>query len=46
MAAITIKDIQNYLAANPGMSDATIASLMDQYGVSPAQVAAATGLGS
>ena len=44
MAAITTTDIQNYLAANPGMSDATIASLMDQYGVSPAQVAAATGL--
>jgi len=44
MAAITTTDIQNWLAANPGLSDAQIASAMDQYGVSPAQVAAATGI--
>jgi hypothetical protein len=36
-------DIVNFLLANPGMSDADIASNMATYGVSPAQMAAATG---
>ena len=42
--AVTTEDIQNYLAANPGMSDAQIVSAMQQYGVSPAQMSAATGV--
>jgi hypothetical protein len=37
-------DIQGYLGANPGMSDVQIASAMNQFGVTPAQMAAATGL--
>lgn len=40
--AITSADIQNYLAANPGMTDAQIASAMHQYGVTPEQMAQAT----
>ena len=40
----TTQEIQNWLAANPGASDATIAAAMSQYGVTPAQMAAATGL--
>ena len=40
----TSEDIRNYLAANPGMSDTQIAAAMDQYKVTPAQMAAATGL--
>lgn len=40
--AITSQDIQNYLAANPGMTDAQIASAMQQYGVTPTQMAQAT----
>lgn len=42
--AITNQDIVNFLQANPGMSDAQIASAMQQYNVSPTQVAAATGV--
>jgi hypothetical protein len=38
-------DIQGYLGANPGMSDVQIAAAMNQFGVTPAQMAAATGLG-
>lgn len=40
----TSEDIRGYLAANPGMSDTQIAAAMDQYKVTPAQMAAATGL--
>jgi hypothetical protein len=40
----TTQEIQNWLAANPGASDATIVAAMNQYGVTPAQMAAATGL--
>lgn len=43
--AVSTQDIQNYLAANPGLTDAQIAAAMDQYGVSASQLAAATGLG-
>ena len=42
--AVTNADIVSYLTANPGMSDAQIASAMQAYGVSPAQMAAATGV--
>jgi len=42
--AITAQDVANYLQANPGMSDAQIASAMQQFNVSPALVAQATGL--
>jgi hypothetical protein len=42
--AISSQDIQNFLLANPGMTDAQIASAMQQYNVSPAQVASATNL--
>jgi hypothetical protein len=41
--AVSNQDILNFLNANPGMSDAGIASAMQQYGVSPAQMAQATG---
>jgi len=40
---VSAEDIRSYLAANPGMSDADIASAMNQYGVSTADMAAATG---
>ena len=40
--AITSTDIQNFLAANPGMTDAQIAAAMQTYGVTPAQMAQAT----
>jgi len=42
---ITNQQIQDYLAANPGMSDRDIAAAMNQYGVSTSQMAGATGLG-
>ena len=42
--AVSTAEIVNFLQANPNMSDADIASAMAQYGVSPAQMAAATGL--
>lgn len=40
----TTQEIQSWLAANPTASDATIAAAMNQYGVTPAQMAAATGI--
>ena len=42
--AVSNQEIQNWLAANPTASDATIAKAMDQYGVTPAQMASATGM--
>jgi len=42
--AVSSQDIVNFLLANPGMSDAQIVSAMEQYGVSPAQMANAVGL--
>ena len=42
--AVSAQDIVDFLLANPDMSDAQIASIMDQYGVSPADVAEATGV--
>jgi len=44
MMAVSSQDIVNFLLANPGMSDAQIVSAMEQYGVSPAQMASAVGL--
>ena len=41
---ITSADIQNWLGSHAGASDATIAQAMQDYGVSAAQMAAATGL--
>jgi hypothetical protein len=40
----TLEDIRSYLQANPGMSDQQIAAAMGQYGVSPMQMAQATGV--
>lgn len=40
----TIQEIQQWLAANPNASDAVIAANMENYGVSPEQMAQATGL--
>lgn len=42
--AVSNQDVINFLASNPGMSDADIAAAMEQYGVSPSQMAQATGL--
>ena len=42
--AVSSQDIVNFLLANPGMSDAQIVSAMEQYGVSPAQMATAVGI--
>jgi hypothetical protein len=42
--AITSRQIIDFLLANPGMSDADIVAAMEQYGVSPAQMASAVGL--
>ena len=42
--AVTSAQIVDFLVANPGMSDAQIVSAMEQYGVSPAQMAQAVGL--
>jgi hypothetical protein len=42
--AVSTQDIVNFLQANPGMSDADIAKAMEQYGVTPTQMAKATGL--
>lgn len=42
--AVSNQDIINFLLANPGMSDADIGAAMAQYGVSPSQLAKATGL--
>jgi len=40
----TISEIQTFLQSNPGLTDAQIAAAMDQYGVTPAQMAVATGV--
>jgi hypothetical protein len=42
--AITSRQIIDFLLANPGISDADIVAAMEQYGVSPAQMAQAVGL--
>lgn len=42
--AVTNQQILDFLIANPGMSDAQIVAAMEQYGVSPAQMASAVGL--
>jgi hypothetical protein len=42
--AVTSAQIVDFLVANPGMTDAQIVSAMEQYGVSPAQMASAVGL--
>ena len=42
--AVTSQQIIDFLLANPGMSDAQIVAAMEQYGVSPAQMAQAVGL--
>jgi hypothetical protein len=42
--AISSQDIQNFLAANPGMTDAQIVDAMRFYGVSPEQMATAVNL--
>ena len=42
--AVTNQEIQSWLAANPMADDLTIAAAMNQYGVTPAQMAQATGL--
>ena len=41
--AVSSQQIVDFLIANPNMSDAEIASVMNQFGVSPSDVAAATG---
>ena len=41
--AVSSQQIIDFLIANPNMSDAEIASVMNQFGVSPSDVAAATG---
>lgn len=41
--AVTNQQIFDYLLANPGLSDAQLAADMATFGVSPAQMAAATG---
>lgn len=40
--AVTNEQIVSFLQGNPGISDAQIAAAMQQYGVSPTQMAAAT----
>jgi len=42
--AVTSAQIVDFLLANPGMTDAQIVAAMQQYGVSPAQMAQAVGL--
>jgi len=42
--AVTNDQITSWLQSNPGATDATIASTMQQFGVTPAQMAQATGL--
>lgn len=46
LAPVSSEQITSFLQSNPTMTDAQIASAMNQYGVSPAQMAAATGLGA
>jgi hypothetical protein len=42
--AVTSAQIVDFLVANPDLTDAQIVSAMEQYGVSPAQMAQAVGL--
>jgi len=42
--AVTSQQIIDFLTSNPGMTDAQIVAAMEQYGVSPAQMASAVGL--
>jgi len=42
--AVTNEQVASYLADNPGLSDAQIAQTMAQFNVSPAQMAAVTGI--
>jgi hypothetical protein len=42
--AVTSKQIIDFLLANPGMSDAQIAASMQEFNVTPAQMATAVGL--
>jgi len=42
--AVTSQQIIDFLTANPGISDAEIVAAMEQYGVSPAQMASAVGV--
>lgn len=42
--AVSNEQITSYLAANPGLTDAAIAAAMNEFKVTPAQMAAATGL--
>ena len=42
--AVTNEQILSFLTANPDLTDAQIVSAMEQYGVSPAQMAQAVGL--
>jgi len=42
--AVTSQQIIDFLTSNPGMSDAEIVAAMEQYGVSPAQMASAVGV--
>ena len=42
--AVTNAQIVEFLLANPGMSDADIVAAMEQYGVSPAQMAETVGI--
>jgi hypothetical protein len=42
--AVTSEQIIDFLLANPGMSDAQIATAMQEYNVTPAQMAQAVGL--
>jgi len=42
--AVTSQQILDFLTSNPGMSDADIVAAMEQYGVSPAQMAQAVGI--
>jgi lambda repressor-like predicted transcriptional regulator len=41
---VTSQQILDFLTSNPGMSDADIVAAMEQYGVSPAQMAQAVGI--
>ena len=42
--AVTNEQVAAYLASNPGLSDAQIAQTMAQFNVTPAQMAAVTGI--
>jgi len=42
--AVTSQQIVDFLTANPGMTDAQIVAAMEQYGISPTQMAEAVGI--